>query len=93
MDFDAKLGVVNRGLLLWNAAVKRKGHILGEDFALSVTLRRGGIAMAMSFIELLTLNQEKFNNILAEAPETESCRCFFLEARGRWDRDFKGGSE
>jgi hypothetical protein len=71
VDFDAKLGVVNRGLLLWNAAVKRKGHILGEDFALSVTLRRGGIAMAMSFIELLTLNQEKFNNILAEAPETE----------------------
>ena len=48
VDFDAKLGVVNRGLLLWNAAVKRKGHILGEDFALSVTLRRGGIAMAMS---------------------------------------------
>merc|ERR1719161_2457545 len=71
VDFDAKLGVVNRGLLLWNTAVKRKGHILGEDFALSVTLRRGGIAMAMSFIELLTLNQEKFNNILAEAPETE----------------------
>jgi hypothetical protein len=51
--------------------VKRRGHILGEDFALSISLRRTGVAMAMTFIEMLTLAQQPFNLILSEAPEEE----------------------